>query len=263
MARCRYSKRSRGFLVQKPQGQFTQRVQAVGPDHFGVVSVDCAKQRSKFMLCDFYGNVLIEPTLVEHTQADLRAACDRVRSVMHERGLQDVVVAIERTGTYHRPVQDAFRRAGFETRLVHPFASKQFRQPADADNKTDDTDLAAIFRAAVNGFGLLQPTWPDIYLELQQLSRQRRDRVCKTSILRCQIKETLHQLMPGYAELFPGHFFDTPVAMPLARATGSAQAVRDASARAYTTACRHWPRSSTGQARPPRRKAPANYSANT
>jgi transposase len=145
---------------------------------------------------------------------------------VHE--LKDIVVAIERTGTYHRPVQDAFRRAHFETRLVHPFASKQFRQPADADNKTDDTDLAGIFRAAVNGFGLLQPTWADSYLELQQLSRRRRDLVCKTTILRCQIKETLHQLMPGYAELFPAHFFDTPVALPLARATGSAQAVLDA-----------------------------------
>jgi transposase len=227
MARRR-SKKSQGFLVQKPLGQFTERVQAVGPQHFGVVSFDCAKARSKFLLCDFYGRVLIKPTPVEHTQSELRAACERVRLAMDVHALKDIVVAIERTGIYHRPVQDAFRRAHFETRLVHPFASKQFRQPADADNKTDDTDLAAIFRAAVNGFGLLQPTWADIYLELQQLSRQRRDLVCKTTILRCQIKETLHRLMPGYAELFPAHFFDTPVALPLARATGSAQAVLEA-----------------------------------
>src|SRR2546430_10954813 len=69
MARPRYSKKPRGFLVQKPLGQFTDRVRAVGPEHFGVVSIDCAKARSKFLLCDFYGNVLIEPTPVEHTQS--------------------------------------------------------------------------------------------------------------------------------------------------------------------------------------------------
>src|SRR5262245_14714557 len=63
-------------------------------------------------------------------------------------------------------------------------------------------------------------------LELQHLSRERRDHVGKTSVLRCQTKETL--LIAGYAELFPGHFFDTPVALPLARATGAAQAVLDA-----------------------------------
>jgi transposase len=125
-------------------------------------------------------------------------------------------------------VQHAFRDAGFDTRLVHPFASKHFRQPADPGNKTDDTDLAAIVRAAVNGFGLRQPLWPSHYLELQQLARQRRDLVHKTTTLRCQLKETLHQLMPGYTALFAAHFFDTPVALPLARATGSAQAILDA-----------------------------------
>lgn len=124
MARTRSPKKARGFLVQKPLGQFTERVQAVGPEHFGVVCVDCAKASSKFCLCDFYGNVLIEPTTVEHTQPTLRAAIDRVRAVMAARGVSDGVVAIERTGTYHRPVQDAFRRAAFDTRLVRAFDTR-------------------------------------------------------------------------------------------------------------------------------------------
>jgi transposase len=162
---------------------------------------------------------------MEHTQAGFRAAIDRIRGVMREHGLRDIIVAIESTGTYHRPVQAAFRAGNFESRLVHPYASKQFRQPADPGNKTDDTDLAGIHRAAVNGFGLLHPVWPEDYLVLQQLARQRRDWVHKTNILRCQIKETLHQLMPGYAELFGAHFFESSVAVPLARATGSAAAV--------------------------------------
>jgi hypothetical protein len=87
MARSRLSKKPAGFLVQKPLGQFTDRVQAVGPEQFGVVSIDCAKGRSKFFLCNFYGKVLIEPTPVEHTQNELHAACDRVRSAMDVHGL--------------------------------------------------------------------------------------------------------------------------------------------------------------------------------
>ena len=228
MTRRYRAKKSRSFLILKPHGQITQRVQAVGPEHFGIVSVDCAKARSKFLLGDFYGRVLIEPTVMEHTQAGFRAAIDRIRNAMRQHGLRDVIVAIESTGTYHRPVQAAFRAGNFESRLVHPYASKQFRQPADPGNKTDDTDLAGIHRAAVNGFGLLHPSWSEDYLVLQQLARQRRDLVHKTNVLRCQIKETLHQLMPGYVELFGAHFFDTPVALPLARATGSAAAVLNA-----------------------------------
>lgn len=227
MSRSSRSRLSRDFLVCKPLGQFTHRVQAVGPDHFGVLCLDCAKLRSKFLLCNFFGNVLIEPTLLPHTRSDFDAAITRIRSTMAQHAIRDSIVAIERTGNYHRPVQDAFRRAGLETRLVHPFASKQYRQAADPGNKTDDTDLAAIFRAAVNGFGLIEPTWPDVFEQLRWLIRQRRDLVQKSSLLRCQIHEVLCVLMPGYVESFRDHFFDSPVALLLAQQTGSAQAILD------------------------------------
>ena len=67
------------------------------------------------------------------------------------------IVVIERTGRYHRPIQRTFAKAGFEVRIIHPLTTKQHRQPANPGNKTDDTDLAAMQRAAVNGFGLLEP----------------------------------------------------------------------------------------------------------
>jgi hypothetical protein len=144
-------------LLGKPQGIIQPRVQAVGPERFGIVAVDCAKARSKWMLCDFYGRVLIPPTIVEHGRAQLQLATVQLREARERYGLQDHLVAVEMTGTYHRPVQRAFRQAGSETRLVHPFATRHYRLPASADTKTDDKDLEAIFRATVNGFGLLEP----------------------------------------------------------------------------------------------------------
>lgn len=48
-------------FLGKPTGQIQERVQAVGPEHFGIISVDCAKRRPKWMLCNFYGKVLIDP----------------------------------------------------------------------------------------------------------------------------------------------------------------------------------------------------------
>ena len=63
--RCRRRPRSgRVRQVVKPQGTFHPRVQKVGPEHFGVVSVDCAKARSKWMLADFFGKVRVPPTIV-------------------------------------------------------------------------------------------------------------------------------------------------------------------------------------------------------
>jgi transposase len=212
------------FVLQKPSGQLTSRVQAVGPQHFGLLCFDCAKERSRYFLADFYGRVLLEPTTVAHTRGDLQAAIDQVRQVARRHKLADLAVAIESTGEYHRPVQRAFRQASFDTRVVHPFTTKQYRQPADPQNKTDDTDLAAIFRAATHGFGLCEPVWPESYVTMQILRRHRRDLVDKNTILMCQILEKLHAAMPGYARCFC-HFWESPVAMCLARQTTSAAAV--------------------------------------
>ena len=51
-------------FLQKPRGVLHPRVQEVGPEHFGIISIDCAKARSKWMLADFYGKVLVPPTEV-------------------------------------------------------------------------------------------------------------------------------------------------------------------------------------------------------
>src|SRR3984893_15381948 len=140
--RCNRSTKTRKtFLLQKPNGELTPRIQEVGPEHFGIVAIDCGKGCSRYLLSDFYGQPLLQPTPFPHTRGDLQAAIERLRQAMRQHDLRDMVVAIERTGEYHRPVQRAFRQAGFETRLVHPFTTKQYRQPADTDYKTDDTDV--------------------------------------------------------------------------------------------------------------------------
>ncbi len=170
------------LVVHKARGAFHPRVQKVGPEHFGLVSVDCAKARSKFMVADFYGKVLIPPTVLEHNLFALEAAVAQVRDAFAKHAIHDSLVAIERTGRYHQIVQRSFATAKFETRLLHPFATKQYRQPADPGNKTDDTDLLAIHRAAVNGFALCEPEWDVSWRTLQLLVRHRRSRLS----LRCQ-----------------------------------------------------------------------------
>lgn len=239
--RSRRRPRSRD-VVQKPSGTFHPRVQKVGPEHFGIVSVDCAKARSKWMLCDFFGNVLVAPTEVEHNRFALEQAIVQLRRAIEAHQIQDLLVAIERTGRYHRVVQRAFAAAGFETRIVHPFATKQFRQPADPGNKTDDTDLAALHRAAVSGFALVEPALDETWTTLQLLIRHRRDLVVKTTILSCQIREHLDAAFPGFAASFADlwertcawhllrHFASAPELLAAGR-DGLGRSLRDAGIR--------------------------------
>lgn len=59
--------RSKNRFIGTPTGQIQEFVPASGPEHFGIVAVDCAKRRSRWMLCGFYGKVMIEPNTVEHS----------------------------------------------------------------------------------------------------------------------------------------------------------------------------------------------------
>jgi transposase len=215
---------ARAHLIHKPLGTIHPRVQAAGPEHFGIVAIDCAKARSKWMLADFYGRVLVPPTTVEHTRQGLQALVRSIRQAVARAGLTDLIVAIERTGRYHIPVQRACTTAGFETRLVHPLTSKHFRQPADPGNKTDDTDLSAIHRAAVNGFGLLIPSAEPTYTRAQLLARHRGDLVKKAAALHCQIHEHLNMMMPRYASIFDD-IFAAKTAILVAKEYGSAAAI--------------------------------------
>lgn len=210
--------------IHKPNGLVHPRVQRVGPEHFGIVGVDCAKARSKWMLADFYGNVLIAPTELDHAKPALRGAADQIRDVCATRRILDLIVVVERTGRYHHVVKDAFAAAGFEVRVVHPFATKQFRQPADPGNKTDDTDLSAIHRAAVNGFGLVEPAPDPIHVQLKLLARHRRDLVRKTVALRCKVREHLNVFMPGFERCFADPF-EGDLAWTVACRVGSPRAV--------------------------------------
>lgn len=223
------SKPNQARYIGKPAGVIQQRVQAVGPSHFGVVSVDCAKRRSKWMLCDFYGKVLVEPTDVEHNAGSFAGMVQMIQSAFKEFAIKDSIAAVEMTGVYHRPVQAALRKAGMDTRTVHPFASKHYRRSLHPNLKTDDNDLEAIFHAAINGYGLASLPVDENHRSLQLLIRHRGNLVKQRAKLQVQIRGMMHQSMPGYDELFPLHkFFKESIAIPVAKKFPSAAAIKRA-----------------------------------
>jgi transposase len=235
--RKRPSARRPSASVGKPRGVLHPRVQQVGPEHFGIACFDCHKARSKWLLADFYGRVLVPPTQVAHNRPDLDAAVAQLRGAFAAHQLGDGLVAIERTGRYHRVAQRAFAAAGFETRILHPFVTKQYRQPVDPGDKTDDTDLTAIHRATVTGCALLEATRDEAWTTLQLVIRHRRDLVRKGAALNCQIRDHLEAALPGYAACFD-NLWESAIPWQLLRHYPTAAQLRAAG---LTTLC-HSPR---------------------
>jgi len=237
--RRRRSSRSRSAThLGKPKGILSPRVQKVGPEHFGIVAIDPAKARSCWLFADFYGRVLIPPTDLEHRCDAFDEALARLRQVIAAQDIQDLVVAVELTGVYHRLVKRAFAAAGYDTRIVHPNVSHHFRRVGSPDTKTDDIDASwGVFRAAVNGFGLQEPPWDSLYTTLQLLVRHRRDLVGKDSLLRCQILEHLDAFLPGYARCFDD-VFRTKIALAVPNRYPTPQAVAQAGLEGLTQLAR-------------------------
>src|SRR5713226_6563461 len=225
--RRRSSRRRTPVAVGKPRGVLHPRVQLIGPEHFGIVCFDCHKVSSKFLLADFYGRLLIPPTVVAHTRPALDAAVAQIRQAFEQHQLRDGLASVERTGRYVRLTARTFAAAGFETLILHPSVPKQYRQPVDPGNKTDDTDLAAIHRATVTGCALLEATRDEAWTTLQLVIRHRRDLVCKGAALNCQIRDHLEAALPGYAACFD-KLWDSAIPWHLLRHYPTAAQLREA-----------------------------------
>jgi transposase len=108
-----------------------------------------------------------------------------------------------------------------------PFVTKQYRQPVDPGNKTDDTDLSAIHRATVTGCALLEATRDEAWTSLQLVIRHRRDLVRKGAALNCQIRDHLEAALPGFAACFD-KLWESPIPWHLLRHYPTAGQLRDA-----------------------------------
>jgi transposase len=215
---------------QKPRGCFQERVKQVGPEHFAIVPVDCGKPEARARVADFYGNVLVEPFTFDISQAGLQSATLRIADTFKQHDIRDCVCAIETTGRYHRPVERVFQERQWDTRYVHPFTSALIRRSADLGNKTDDIDLAAIHRAAVNGLAMQPEILDQSSQHWRLLTRHRRDLVEKAATLKVQLKESIDAYLPGYTRLWKrDSFWDSPNPLTIAITFPSAQAMRDAS----------------------------------
>jgi transposase len=199
-----------------------QRVRKIGGDKFGVLVVDSSKKNVEVWMTDFYGEPLWEESRTfPISDGHMKELIHVVSGTCRQHGLKDLVVGIEQTGRYHRPIQRALAQR-WEVKAIHPFVTKQLRQPASPGVKTDGVDLEAMDRAIISGYGDDQRAVPMHYTKWQLINRAREDDVDRRRRLKQQCQERLHAFMPGYAGLFET-LWETPAAMAIAELYGSAK----------------------------------------
>jgi len=226
MGKARRGRRRGGVFPQQSSQDMSKRVQRVGPEHFGILGVDSSKKNFALLLSDYYGNILSEMLEVKNTGPALAGLVVTLRALCERHGLHDLVVGVERTGRYHVPIRTALREH-WDVTMVHPYATKQLRQPVDRGNKTELTDLLAINRAVQIGYGRHEPALPSRWVQWRLVNRERESLVRTRASERTRTTQRIEALLPGYGAVF-SRAWECPSVLALARDYGSAQALRSA-----------------------------------
>lgn len=210
MGKRRGKGRAKGTKCRKKiDDSLRHRVRKIGGDKFGVLVVDSSKKNGEFWFTDFYGEPLWdESRTYPITRGHLDEMMNVVSGTCREHGLKDLVIGIEQTGRYHRPIKRALEKR-WEVKTIHPFVTKQLRQPASPGVKTDGVDLEAMTRAIICGYGDDPRPLPMLYTKWQLINRAREDGVDRRQRLKQQSQERLHAFMPGYPALFKDIWKDT------------------------------------------------------
>lgn len=206
-------------------GQLAQRISAVGPARFGIVTVDCAKHRSVLKMRNALGLELLPTTIFSHTLDGLHQA---IHSVMHAKSvhdLGDLIVAIEQTSHFHLPIVKAFQLATLDTRIIHPRISQHYRRKLHHGQKTDVHDLDGIYMAVSQGLGMAPREIPDVYQQLLILIRHRRDLIRRQSKLQQQLRDAAHRYLPGLLDMRQAPWNNVAL-MTLVRQHASPESIR-------------------------------------
>ena len=136
------------------------------------VGVDVSKGKSTVCFMKPYGEIVLKPFEVQHTENEL---CSLEKVIRNLDG--EVRLVMEATGIYHLPFMTFFLERGYFISVVNPYAMKKFaKDNSNRGAKTDRLDSMIIANYGIEKWSKLQKYENDeaIYAELKLLGRRYR-----------------------------------------------------------------------------------------
>ncbi len=162
------------------------------------VGIDVSKDKSTVCFLKPCGEVLVTPYDVLHTQGELTALVERIRSYSEEAR-----VILEDTGHYHFPIVKFLLDNGVFVSTVNALRMKKYCSQSIRKAKTDRIDAVRIASYGLTYWNeIVQATPLDtVYRELQMLSRQYHRTVSLFIKAKQNLIDLLDQTMPGIQKL--------------------------------------------------------------
>lgn len=103
------------------------------------VGIDVSKDKSTICVLKPYGEVVISPYEINHTEREMAELVTQIQSLEGE-----VRVVMEATGAYHFPVLYRLKDSGLFVSVINPLVMKKYISTALRKGKTDKLDSIRI-----------------------------------------------------------------------------------------------------------------------
>ncbi len=148
------------------------------------VGIDISKSKSTVAILNADGSILVKPYTMEHTQSDMCALADYLRTFD-----EPLTILMEYTGHYHYPVLKKLQQEGFPVCVINPYQMKKYGDVEIHKAKTDKKDAIRIATYALEKAYKLVPytSLEQKYEDLKFLSRQYNQRISSVAYTKVQL----------------------------------------------------------------------------
>ncbi len=167
------------------------------------VGIDISRGKSTVAVLRPFGEVVMLPFEVKHSNAELLALAEQLKSIDGETR-----VAMEYTGRYYEPVANALHNSGLFVSTVNPLLIKEYGGNSLRKVKTDKADAQKIARYTLDNWADLRDYTPmdTVRYDLKTLNRQ-------FNLASKQKTASANNLIALLEQTFPGirKCFESPV----------------------------------------------------
>lgn len=167
------------------------------------VGIDISRGKSMVAVLRPFGEIVLPPFTVGHSNAELNALAEQLKSIDGETR-----IVMEHTGRYYEPVANTLHNSGLFVSTVNPLLIKEYGGNSLRKVKTDKADAQKIARYTLDNWADLRDYTPmdTVRYDLKTLNRQ-------FNLASKQKTASVNNLIALLEQTFPGvrKCFDSPV----------------------------------------------------
>ena len=168
-----------------------------------IVGVDVAKRSHWARVIDPRGRELVKPLRFENTKEGFLRLERTIAEALHGLGLDKVIVGVEPSGHYWKPLAHHFHAQGVRVVLVNPYHVKQSKELDDNSQMKSDRKDALVVASLVQQGRFLRSYFPEgVYADLRVLVSQRSHLKRRLNSAVNRLRGVLDEYFPEYDQVF-------------------------------------------------------------